>query len=142
MNRLIPIVPIVLALAVTAAACHKNSSTTTTTTTPSPTQTTETFNGTVAVGGSASNNFTVANSGRVDVTLTAASPPATVVMGLGVGTPGDAGCTVLPGASTNTPAGTAVQLSGTVSAGSLCVKIYDVGNQTAPVTYTVTVAHF
>jgi len=140
MNRIISIVPIVLALALTAAACHKNSSTTTTT--PSPTQTTETFNGTVPVRGSASNNFTVANSGRVDVTLTAASPPATVVMGLGVGTPGDAGCTVLPGASTNTPAGTVVQLSGTVSAGSLCVKIYDVGNQTAPVTYTVTVAHF
>ena len=140
MNRIISIVPIVLALALTAAACHKNSATTTTT--PSPTQTTETFNGTVPVRGSASNNFTVANSGRVDVTLTAASPPAAVVMGLGVGTPGDAGCTVLPGASTNTPAGTAVQLSGTVSAGSLCVKIYDAGNQTAPVTYTVTVTHF
>jgi hypothetical protein len=142
MNRFIPIVPIVLALALTAAACHKNSSTTTTAPTPSPTQTTETFNGTVAVRGSASNNFTVANTGRVDVTLTAASPPATVVMGLGVGTAGGAGCTVLPGASTNTPAGATVQLSGTVSAGALCVKISDVGNQTAPVTYTVTVAHF
>jgi|SRR5438094_2282689 len=141
MSRVIAIVPIVLALAMTAAACHKDSSTTTTTT-PSPTQTTDTFNGTVAVGGSASNTFTVANPGRVDVTLTAASPPATVVMGLGVGTPGDAGCTVLPGASTNTAAGTTVQLSGTVTAGSLCVKIYDVGNQTAAVTYTVIVAHF
>lgn len=139
MNRLIPIT---LVLVVTAAACHKNSSTATTTTAPSPTQTTETFTGTVALGGSASHNFTVANSGRVDVTLTAASPPATIVMGLGVGTPGDSGCAVLAGASTNTSAGTVVQLSGTVSTGTLCVRIYDVGNQTAAVTYTVTVAHF
>lgn len=135
------IAPLALALALIAAACHKNS-TTTTTTTPSPTVKTDTFTGTVAVGGSGSNNFTVAESGKVDVTLTAASPPAGIVMGVGVGTPNDSGCSVLAGASTNTPAGTAVQLSGTVSAGTLCVRVYDVGKQTAPVTYTVTVAHF
>src|SRR2546428_13122555 len=136
MNRIISIVPIVLALALTAAACHKNSATTTTT--PSPTQTTETFNGTVPVRGSASNNFTVANSGRVDVTLTAASPPATVVMGLGVGTPGDAGCTVLPGASTNTTAGTAGPMSGTGDTRSPSVTIYDAWDQTPGATYTLT----
>ena len=138
MNRL---TPLALAFALMAAACHKDAPTTDTTT-PSPTVKTDTFTGTVAVGGSASNNFTVTESGKVDVTLTAASPPATVVMGVGVGTPNDSGCAVLAGASTNTSAGTAVQLSGTVSAGTLCVRVYDVSNQTAPVTYTVTVAHF
>ncbi len=33
------------------------------------------------------------------------------------------------------------QLSGVSTAGTLCVNVYDIGNQTAPVTYTVTVAH-
>jgi hypothetical protein len=77
----------------------------------------------------------------VNVTLTAAGPPSTIVMGVGVGTPKDSGCVLLAGASTQTAAGAAVQLAGTVSAGTLCVQVYDVGNQTASVSYTVTVAH-
>jgi len=36
---------------------------------------------------------------------------------------------------------TTAQLSGTTSAGTLCVQVYDIGNQTAPVSYTVTVTH-
>jgi hypothetical protein len=30
---------------------------------------------------------------------------------------------------------------GTAAAGELCVAVYDIGNQTAPVSYTLTVAH-
>ncbi|MGE5245786.1 MAG: hypothetical protein ACM3SQ_16305 [Betaproteobacteria bacterium] len=38
-------------------------------------------------------------------------------------------------------AGTTAQLSGPLDAGSYCVDVFDVGNQAAPVTYPVTVAH-
>jgi len=68
-------------------------------------------------------------------------------MGLGVGTPAAAtataaaSCPLLPNASVATPAGTTAQLSGTIAAGTYCVALFDVGNQTASVTYTVTVSH-
>jgi len=75
------------------------------------------------------------------VTLTAAGPPATIPMGVGVGTPGTGACGVLPGASVTTGAGATAQLTGLVSAGTLCVTVYDVGNQTAAVTYSLTVVH-
>jgi hypothetical protein len=127
-----------LALALMVAACHSNPSTSPTTTTGG--LTTETFNGTVAVGGSDSKTFTVAVTGVVSVTLTAASP--SVTMGLGVGQPGGAsGCVLLPGGSTTATAGTLAQLAGEVTPGTFCVQVYDVGNQTVPVSYTVTVAH-
>src|SRR5207244_663031 len=121
-----------------AAGCRKSSDTPTT---PSSTVTTQTFAGTVAVGGANSHTFTVAQPGEVDVTLTSASPPADVVMGLGVGTPSDSSCAVLAGASTNTKAGSSAQLTGRVTAGSFCVQISDVGNQTAPVSYSISVQH-
>ena len=138
---------LIAALAVVAlgsASCTGSSTpavATTTTTTPTVTRTTDTFSGTVPVRGSAFNNFTIAATGLVEVTLTAAGPPSTITMGLGVGTQSGSSCAVLSGGSVNTPAGSAVQLSGTSSAGALCVKISDIGNQTSAVSYTVTVTH-
>ena len=132
--------PVVVALALAASACHKDAATPPPTT-PTVTITTDTFNGTVPLRGADAKNFTVAQTGTVNVTLTAAGPPSAIVMGVGIGLPKDSVCTVLPGASTTTAAGSTVQLSGTVSPGTLCVQVSDIGNQTAPVTYTVTVAH-
>jgi hypothetical protein len=62
-------------------------------------------------------------------------------MGLGVGIPNGSACTLLVGGSTTTAAGASPQLKGLVSGGTLCVEVYDVGNQTSPVTYTVAVSH-
>ncbi len=144
-RRVVPLVlvcaPLALVCALAAAGCGGGSSSTGTTTTPSVTVKTDTFDGTVAIHGSDSHTFSVTQTGEVDVTLTAAGPPSTIVMGLGVGTSSDSTCTLLPGASTNTQAGSTAQLMGKVSAGTLCVQVYDVGNQTATVNYTVTVAH-
>ena len=127
-------------LAVTMTACGGNNSTSSITT-PSVTRTTDTFSGTVTVAGSTFHSFRVAQTGTTEATLTTASPPATVVMGLAIGTVDDAGCTRLTGASVNTAAGSTPQLAGLTSTGTLCVQIRDVGNQTAPVAYTVSVTH-
>jgi len=61
-------------------------------------------------------------------------------MGLSIGMPGDR-CVPVAGGSTQTAAGSSVQLSGIVSPGTMCVDVHDVGGQSAPVTYTVTVTH-
>jgi hypothetical protein len=105
---------------------------------------TETFSGTIDIGGLDFHNFMVPTSGEVDVTLTAAGPPSTIFMGLGVGTPtsDNSTCTLISNATTITQARSTPQLSGTASAaGTFCVAVYDVGNQSAQITYTVTVAH-
>lgn len=129
---------ILVASALACAGCgSKDSSTTAPTDTPK----TDTFTGTVQVQSRANHNFTVEKSGQVSVTLTSASPPSTIVMGIGVGTPGDNACGLISGASVNAAAGSNAQLTGVVSPGTLCVSVFDVGNQTAPVTYTVTVVH-
>lgn len=130
---------------VMSSACSGGGSTTTspTTTTPAAAVTTDVFTGTVPVGGSDVHNFTVAlSNGQINVILTAAGPPSTIFMGLGVGTPSNGACSLFSGAAVTTQAGTLAQISGTAQAGSYCVGVYDVGNQTADITYSVTVSHY
>lgn len=115
-------------------------------TTPSnAVQVTDNFTGTVAVGGSDIHNFTVTTSGQpITVTMTAAGPPATITMGIGVGQMSGDTCSIFsaPGASASLPASTTPQLNGTISAGTYCVAVFDVGNQAAPVDYALTVVHY
>jgi hypothetical protein len=132
------VTPLLLLLALGVTACNNNSSSSLP---PSAKTTIDTFSGTVAVGGSDAHNFTVTTSSEVDVTLTAATPPDGVVMGIGVGSLNGSTCVPFTGATATTAAGTSVQLAGGLSPGTFCVVVYDVGNQTAPVTYTVTVSH-
>jgi hypothetical protein len=124
------------ALALGLSACGSSSTPSTSPTTSSG-LTTDTFTGTVVVGGSDFKTFSVAQPGEVDVTLTVAAVP----MGLAVGLPGGSGCVALSGASTTATAGSAAQVAGKVSAGSFCILVSDVGNATGPVAYTVTVVH-
>jgi hypothetical protein len=132
-----------LALAITTAECGGGSTSSPTIASPAATVTTETFNGSVDVGGSDSHPFTVAlSSGQLNVTLTAAGPPSTIYMSLGIGTFTGAMCTLLTSASVVTQAGAIAQLTGTANAGSYCVMVSDAGNQVAPVTYAVTVIHY
>jgi len=131
---------LVVALASGAAACG-SSSDSTTTTTPTTPKTTDTLSGTVQVKGSDFKPFTVTTAGEVDVTLTAATPPSTIVMGIGIGTLGTGDCILLANASALTPAGSSPQVTGIMSPGTYCVRVYDVGNQTDPVSWTATVLH-
>ena|SRR5437762_2964712 len=134
-----------LCLVLAAGACNTTDSTTSTTsvTAPTPAVITETFSGTVDVGGSAINPFTIALSGgQVNVILTAAGPPSTIYMGLGVGAYDGTACTLLTGGSVVTPAAATAQLAGYLNAGAYCVMVYDAGNQTASIAYSVTVNHY
>src|SRR5262249_20768444 len=133
-----------VAFAVACAACgHSSSSGTNLTTSPSAATKTETFSGTVNQGTMDFHTFTVTVTGEVDVTLTAAGPPSTIFMGLGVGLPTSDGsaCTLLTGASVLTQAATTPQLAGTAAPGTYCVAVFDAGNLSAAITYSVTVAH-
>lgn len=104
----------------------------------SSTTTTDTFNGTLAATGFDSHSFVVNNSGEVDATLTSLTPQTTITVGFGLGQPGATGCSLF---SYTESARVGSVLSGTISPGSYCVTVYDVGNVSAAENYTVTVAH-
>lgn len=111
--------------------------------TPSPTLVTENFSGTVQIDGTSSHPFTVTTGDSpAFATLTAAGPPATIVMGLGIGgwTASTSTCTLISGLAT--PAGTIAQLQGFVQRGTYCVQVFDVGTATTPIAYTVKVEHY
>jgi hypothetical protein len=127
-----------------AAACGGSSSNSSAITSPSATLTTETFTGVVQPGSSKVHTFTVTTPGQVSVTMTAAGPPPTIAMGLGLGNPDASGnCIFLSGGTTQAVASTTTpQLSGNLTAsGAYCVAIGDIGNAAGPITYTITVSH-
>ena len=144
--------PLVLLSVILATGCNNQSAatttpTTTTTTTPAaPTITEPPFAGTLKMGGSPQIlTFSVTQAGPLTITLTAAGPPSTVVVGLAIGTPTFAttGTTCSPLATANAQVGVIPpQISGTVSSsGSYCLAVYDPGTLTADITFSVTVAH-
>ena len=133
---------VAVALAVSAVACDTADPTTSSAapTTAVP-PTVETFTGTVAAGSKDVKSFNVLlTGGTLTVTLTAAGPPSSIAMALGVGNFADSTCTLIT--SVPAQASTAPQLSGAVSAGAYCVVVADSGAQTGPVTYGVTVTHY
>jgi len=129
-------ISIVVLSALVAAACAQPTSVAPTPSNP----TTDTFTGTLQPQTTNTHNFTVTQGGgELDVTLAATSMP--VALGLGVGQPSTAaGCLLLQ--SLTTQAGSTAQITGTATvSGNFCVAIYDVGNATDPVDYTITVLH-
>ena len=123
--------------ALVSAAC--GSGTSGTTTTPTNPVTTDSFTGTLTRNGAGTFTFITARSGSVTATLVSLGPDSGLTVGLSLGTwNGNACQTVL--AKDN-----AVQSSSIVgsasAAGSLCVRVYDVGNVTDPVAYQIDVAH-
>jgi hypothetical protein len=139
---------------IVSAGCS-GSSTSPTTSTTSVTMSNDVLNGTVQppVNGalqSAFNTFVVGQGGgSISVTLTSAIETLpggvllpTVTMGLGVGSVTNGTCSVLANSFTTAQAGSAPQLSGTLSAnGTYCVQVSDVSTQIGPVAYTVLVSH-
>ena len=138
-SRRIAKVSLVLSLAPFIAACNIFSDSST-----SPTATaglTETFAGTLAQRSSSFYTFTVVQSGTVSVMLTSVGGSSTMAVGLGLGSSnGTASCTITS-ASQTAVAGATPQITVTENPGSYCVQISDVGNLTAPSTFSITIVH-
>mgnify|MGYP001286661237 CR=1 FL=1 len=105
---------------------------------------TETFTGTVAVGGSGVHTFSVSNDGELFVTLITLTPPlpAAKFASLWLGTSSSGSC-VWDGPRNNTAIpGTGVTNS--VREGTVCVGIFDQGGAngfTVDETYEIRVSH-
>ncbi len=136
MQRLIRYLMFV-ALVGVLAACSDDP-TTPTNPTPAPTVT-ETFSGTVNRNGAVTHNFTTEASGTTTATLTTLGPDSALIIGMSLGTSNGSTCTLVI-TKDNATQGTVVT-GGVSSLGSLCVRIYDVGNIVDPITYEITVVH-
>jgi hypothetical protein len=120
-------------LSLLLAGCNDNP-------TASGPRTTETFTGVLQPQASVVHGFTVQQAGTLDMTLTSLSPLTSITVGFGVGLPsGTAGCDLQLGYTESARVG--ATLSGAIDPGSYCVALYDVGNVSQAVTYTITVIH-
>jgi hypothetical protein len=140
-----PLAYILVVSALMAAGCSTSANDTSSSlpTAPSSPLVTENFSGTVQVGSSDAKPFTVTSSGfQITVDLTTAGPPATISMGVGVGILVGGTCQLSAGGFITTPAGSTPQLSGTIQSGQYCFMVYDVGNQSAAITYTAVIQHY
>jgi hypothetical protein len=129
-----------LALVLALAACGDDDTPTGPDPTP-PATFTENYSGTLNQNGGRTHNFNTQASGTVTATLVTVSPDSELLIGLSLGTWNGNACQVVI-AKDDAKAGTI--LTGAVSAlGSLCVRIYDVGNITAaqPIDYEIQVVH-
>jgi hypothetical protein len=129
---------LVLSVALVAAGCEGEIANLPTT--PDPVTVTETFTGTLTVNGAQTHNVFTGATGLVTATITSLGETAPEKVGLSMGTLAGATCTVV---MHNDNAVVTSYLSGTVAtlAGSLCVRVFDVGKLTGPVDYTITVSH-
>ena len=140
---------VVVALVSLSAACGQSGTSTSTTapSTTAPPSAVEAFSGTLQPTGTNRHSFTVKETGYVEITLLGvvpqlvAGPSAPITVGLGIGTPNPATGTCLVLYQVNAQAGSAAQIVGTATAGPDCLTIFDVGDLTQPVNYTVIVAH-
>jgi hypothetical protein len=137
----------ICALGVMLAGCDNVDESIPTIPTPAPIVN-ESLSGTVTVSGAGTKTFVATAAGTVTATLTAVAnqvgegeePDTTAVtVGFGLGTWNGSLCQVVL-ANDNATLGTVVV--GNVTAfGTLCIRVYDVGKLTKPISYTVDVGH-
>jgi hypothetical protein len=133
---------LLLVMMILTAACGSDNSTPTT---PTPPTITEVFSGTLNPNGAATHPFAVSRSGGVTAQLTVVTHDSTgsdpaLVLGLSLGTWNGSTCQITI-AKDNAVLATLVTGNAS-SAGSLCVRVYDVGNFTESTSYEVQVVHF
>ncbi len=114
--------------------------------TPTPTPTvTDTFSGSINKNGANSHTFAAARIGTLTATLAAVGPDAVgadgtpLVVGFGVGTWNGSSCTVV--LAQDRAIQSSVLYGNINGSGDLCVRVFDIGELTDPVDYTVTVVH-
>ena len=102
---------------------------------------TETFEQTLTVNGARTHPFAANGSGEIRATLSVLGPASDGRIGLSLGTFNTTGACQVVIANDNATQGTIV-VGNAGAAGTFCVRVYDVGQLSAPATYTVTVIHF
>lgn len=138
--RRVTLLPLTFMAVLTLAsmACDSGENTPTTPTTPGPTIT-ETFAGTVTLNGAATFTFNTSVSGVVTATLKSIAPVTTSQVGLALGTWNGVNCAVV---LTNDRITAGMTVTGQVNAaGSLCVRLFDVGQLTETSTFEIVVVH-
>jgi hypothetical protein len=143
MNRL-NVRAFLLAVAVLATGACSNDTLSSLTTPTTPTIFTDTFTGTLSKNGAFTHSFTTATLGAVTVTILNLQPTANQIVGLSLGVWTGSACSTSPatgGSSSDTATtGSSITLNAT-AAGSLCVRLYDVGFVNEPVLYALQVTH-
>ncbi len=129
---------LLLTAALVAAGCDNTVENAGTPTQPAPT-TTDTFTGTINVNGAQTHTFIVVASGVVTATLSEVTPDNTIAVGLLLGTWNGASCATVV-SNTSVLQGNAL-IANATGAGTVCVRIHDVGKLTAPLDYKLTVVH-
>ena len=126
-------------VAVGASACDGGGTITPTTPTAPTTTVTETFAGSITANGAASFTFPAGASGLVTATLRTITPVSTIQLSLALGTWNGITCQVV---LTNDRATSGGSITGSASgAGSLCVRIADIGQVTGTAGFEVVVVH-
>jgi hypothetical protein len=135
---------ILLTVGVLATGACSNDTLSSLTTPTTPLTFTDTFTGTLSRNGSFTHSFTTASLGAVSASILSLQPTTTQIVGLSLGVWNGSACSTSPatGGSSSDIAttGSAITLNAT-AAGSLCVRLYDVGFINDPVLYTLQVTH-
>jgi hypothetical protein len=107
---------------------------------PTPNPVTETFRGSISQNGVSIQSFPTASAGVITATLKELAPDAAVVVGFSLGNWNGTACQVV---LDNPAAVNGAILAGTTGGvGTLCLRMYDVGNiTTTPASYVVEVTH-
>lgn len=127
---------VILASAAIAGGCSK-----TVITSPTPVAgalDVNSFTNVIVPGGSASRELTLTSSGTIAVTLTQTTPAGTP-LGVGIGIPRANNQCAL-GSAVTAVAGSSAQIAMAADGGSYCVKVYDTGTLSAPVSFTISIS--
>ena len=131
---------IALLAAVLSSACGDD---TTTVTEPTPVRgspVNESFQSNLTPQGSVWRLIDAIQTGTMTATLSATDQPSTVV-GMGIGLRNSTSTACLLNKEVITTAGSSPQLSATVDRGNYCVKLFDTGTLTTPMSFTITLTY-
>lgn len=128
-----------LTLVAGAAACDDPGPTAPVIDIPVAETVTSTYSGTLARNGAITFPFAVSAAGVATASLTAVGPDNTVAVGLTMGTWNGVQCAAVISNDNALEFATITGSAG--SAGTLCMRIHDVGRLSAPITFTIAVTH-
>ena len=129
---------LLLPLALVAAGCDDTRDLNTPTG-PPPSPVTETFEGHITVNGAVTHPFTVTAPSTITATPVAVSSGADTVVGMALGTWNGEYCQIILANDAAVQGKFVVGIAQT--AGSFCVRFYDVGKLPAAIDYQATVSH-